>query len=66
MSDVLQVLPIYAFMLIPVWIPLGAALVGAVADAVSAPARMSRRRSVVPARREVSAGRPVPAGGTAR
>lgn len=66
MSDVLQVLPIYAFMLIPVWIPLGTAIVGAVADAIVAPVRPAARRFVVPARRGVSAGRPVPAGGTAR
>ncbi len=39
MSDLLQLLPIYTFMLIPLWIPLIAAAVGLVADAVKAPAK---------------------------
>lgn len=39
MSDLLQLLPIFTFMLIPVWIPLVAAAFGLVSDAVKAPSK---------------------------
>lgn len=62
MSDVLQILPIYAFMLIPVWIPLAAMSIGGLTDLV----RGASRRAA-PAHRTVSpVGPRVPAGGTAR
>lgn len=63
MSDLLQVLPIYAFMLIPVWIPLIAMTIGGLRDMLAAPARRTRQTVV----RTVShsAGRQVPAAGTA-
>jgi hypothetical protein len=62
MSDLLQILPIYAFMLIPVWIPLAAITIGALSDAIRGPVRR-----VAPARRAVrTAGPRVPAAGTAR
>ncbi|UUW91228.1 hypothetical protein ABFU82_21365 [Nocardioides sp. WV_118_6] len=32
MRDLLQLVPIYAFMLIPVWIPLAAVTIGALLD----------------------------------
>lgn len=65
MSDLMTMLPIFLFMLIPVWIPLATMAVGAIADAVKAPARLgsrvaSRDQAVTPA------GRRVPAAGIAR
>lgn len=39
MSDLLQLLPIFTFMLIPVWIPLVAAAFGLLSDAIKAPAK---------------------------
>lgn len=39
MSDLLQLLPIYTFMLIPVWIPVVAAVFGLASDAIKAPAK---------------------------
>lgn len=49
MSDLLQVLPIYAFMLIPVWIPLIAMTVGGLRDMITAPARRTSQARVQPA-----------------
>lgn len=51
MSDLLQLLPIYTFMLIPVWIPLVTAAFGLVSDAIKAPARavVHREAGVSPA-----------------
>ena len=43
MSDLLQLLPIYLFMLIPVWIPLATVALGAVSDALRAPGRVAGR-----------------------
>lgn len=43
MSDLLQLVPIFTFMLIPLWIPLIAAAVGLVADMVKAPAKAAAR-----------------------
>lgn len=40
MSDLMQLVPIFTFMLIPLWIPLVAAVVGLLADAVKAPAKV--------------------------
>ena len=62
MNDVLQLLPVYAFMLIPVWIPLTTALLGRVYDVLRAPVRRT------PARKAAlrPAGPRVPAAGTAR
>lgn len=70
MRDVMTLVPIFAFMLIPLWIPLAAMAFGALHDAVVAPARMARsaRRTAAaqPAHRAVSpAGPRVPAAGTA-
>ncbi|WP_182378770.1 hypothetical protein [Nocardioides sp. WS12] len=67
MSDLLQLLPIYAFMLIPVWIPLIAMTVGGLRDAISAPARRATAPRAAHAARAVSrsGGPRVPAAGTA-
>ncbi|MFC7504211.1 hypothetical protein ACOACQ_15310 [Nocardioides sp. CPCC 206347] len=62
MKDLLQVLPIYAFMLIPVWIPLIAMTVGGLRDMIAAPARRASQPAVRTVR---SAGPRVPAAGTA-
>lgn len=51
MSDLLQLLPIYAFMLIPVWIPIATMTVGAISDAVKAPARPAGHHRAVAAER---------------
>ena len=40
MNDLLQLVPMFAFMLIPVWIPLAAAAFGLVSDAIKAPAKV--------------------------
>ena len=45
MSDLLQVLPIYAFMLIPVWIPLIAMSLGGLSDLVAASSLRTSRAS---------------------
>lgn len=68
MRDVMTLVPIFAFMLIPVWIPLVAMVLGALHDAVAGPARLARRTTRQPAHRSsVSpAGPRVPAAGTAR
>lgn len=70
MSDLLTMLPIFLFMLIPVWIPLIAAAFGALADAVRAPGRSVARQEDAPARpaadRVSPAGRLAPAAETAR
>ena len=66
MSDLLQLLPIFTFMLIPVWIPLIAMVVGALSDLAKAPKKVAGARSAAPARSVSPAGRPVPAAGTAR
>ena len=74
MHDLMTLVPIFAFMLIPLWIPLAAMAFGALHDAVLAPARVARSsrsaRSARSARRtspEVSpVGPRVPAAGTAR
>lgn len=74
MRDLMTLVPIFAFMLIPLWIPLAAMAFGALHDAVVAPARMARRtaaRAAHPAppahRAAVSpVGPRVPAAGTAR
>lgn len=59
----MTLLPIYAFMLIPVWIPMIAMAIGGLTDAVQA----SRAAASHAARStSVSAGRPAPAAGTAR
>ncbi len=66
MKDLLQVLPIYAFMLIPVWIPLIAMTVGGLRDMIAAPARRASQPKVQPLGRTVSSAGPrVPAAGTA-
>lgn len=67
MSDLLPLLPIYAFMLIPVWIPLIAMTFGGLRDVIAAPARRTSRVTAQPAHaRTVSpAGPRVPAAGTA-
>ena len=39
MNDLLQLVPMFAFMLIPVWIPLVAAAFGLVSDTIKAPAK---------------------------
>ncbi|GAA4816326.1 hypothetical protein ACFQ0K_07875 [Nocardioides caeni] len=66
MSDLMTMLPIYAFMLIPVWIPVIAMTCGALADALRASRDTARGLAHAHPTRVVSAGRPVPAGGTAR
>jgi hypothetical protein len=72
MHDLMTLVPIFAFMLIPLWIPLAAMAFGALHDAVVAPARMARRtasaHAAQPANRaSVSpVGPRVPAAGTAR
>lgn len=71
MSDLLQLLPIYLFMLIPVWIPLATMTFGALHDAIAAPARRTgssraAQHRAVHAAREISpAGPRVHAAGTA-
>lgn len=71
MSDLLQLLPIYLFMLIPVWIPLITMTFGALHDAFSptrraASARAAAQHRAVPTVREISpAGPRVHAAGTA-
>lgn len=71
MRDVMTLVPIFAFMMIPLWIPLAAMVFGALHDAVVAPARSARsaRRTAAarPAHEAVSpVGPRVPAAGTAR
>ncbi|GAA3549787.1 hypothetical protein [Nocardioides daeguensis] len=72
MHDLMTLVPIFAFMLIPLWIPLAAMAFGALHDAVLAPARAARRTTTggvaQPAPRgAVNPGGPrVPAAGTAR
>lgn len=71
MSDLLQLVPIYAFMLIPVWIPLAAVLIGALSDVVRAPAKaVAHHQAAAPAhsagRRISPAGPRVAAAGTSR
>ena len=68
MHDLMTLVPIFAFMLIPLWIPLAAMAFGALHDAVVAPARVARvSRSARRTTQAVSpAGPPVPAAGTAR
>lgn len=71
MSDLLQLVPIYAFMLIPVWIPMAAVAFGALIDVVKAPAKVvAPHPSAAPAhsagRRISSAGPRVAAAGTSR
>lgn len=51
MSDLLQILPIFTFMLIPVWIPLVAAAFGLATDAIKAPARVASPGAARPAGR---------------
>jgi hypothetical protein len=41
MHDLMTLVPIFAFMLIPLWIPLAAMAFGALHDAVVAPARVA-------------------------
>ncbi|TNM38314.1 hypothetical protein FHP29_13645 [Nocardioides albidus] len=72
MRDLMTMVPIFAFMMIPLWIPLAAMVFGALHDLVAAPARAARRTPVgrPPARSahraEVSpAGPRVAAAGTA-
>ncbi|MCX6398821.1 MAG: hypothetical protein NTX33_02680 [Propionibacteriales bacterium] len=67
MTDLLQLLPIYLFMLIPVWIPLIAMTIGGLRDAISAPARRvaAQPRAGHAARKVSPAGPRVPAAGTA-
>lgn len=67
MSDLLQLLPIYAFMLIPVWIPLVTMTVGGLRDAIAAPARgtATQPRAAHAAQRVSPSGPRVPAAGTA-
>ncbi|MCR1781098.1 hypothetical protein KVF89_01005 [Nocardioides carbamazepini] len=74
MRDVMTLVPIFAFMLIPVWIPLVAMAFGALHDAVAAPARLARSARGITARPAHRApggsvspvGPRVPAAGTAR
>ena len=70
MNDLLQLVPIFAFMLIPVWIPLVAAAFGLVYDAIKAPARaVAHQGAARAAGRHAGvspAGPPVLAEGTAR
>lgn len=71
MNDLLQLLPIYTFMLIPVWIPLAAVLFGALSDLVKAPAKaVAHHQAAVPAhsagRRVSPVGPRVAAAGTSR
>ena len=70
MSDLLQLLPIYTFMLIPLWIPLVAVVVGALTDAVKAPAKAVAHHQAAPAhsagRRISPVGPQVAAAGTSR
>ncbi|MBM7517755.1 hypothetical protein [Nocardioides nitrophenolicus] len=61
----MTLVPIFAFMLIPLWIPLAAMAFGALHDAVAAPARLRRRTTTEPARVSPSGPR-VRAAGTAR
>ncbi len=49
MRDLMTLLPIFAFMMIPVWIPLVAMAFGALHDAVLAPAKLARRTTKAPA-----------------
>lgn len=48
MHDLMTLVPIFAFMLIPLWIPLAAMAFGALHDAVRVPARAARRTAVSP------------------
>lgn len=66
MSDLMQLVPIFAFMLIPVWIPLVAAAFGLVSDAIKAPARAVARAEGRQATHLSPAGPRVLAEGTAR
>lgn len=70
MSDLMTMLPIFAFMLIPVWIPVIAMTFGGLSDVVRASRSTASRVAHTPhhARRTapVSVGRPVPAAGTAQ
>ncbi|MDN5743562.1 MAG: hypothetical protein L0H31_00405 [Nocardioidaceae bacterium] len=45
MNSAMQIIPIFAFMLIPLAIPILAAAFGAVADVLKAPARITARPS---------------------
>ncbi|TQK68740.1 MULTISPECIES: hypothetical protein [unclassified Nocardioides] len=68
MRDLLTLVPIFAFMLIPLWIPLAAMAFGALHDVVAAPGRLARRTVAQPAHRAAISpvGPRVPAAGTAR
>lgn len=72
MHDLMTLVPIFAFMLIPLWIPLAAMAFGALHDAVVAPARAVRRTTAAhapqPAHRAAVSpvGPRVPAAGTAQ
>lgn len=69
MSDLMQLVPIFTFMLIPVWIPLVAAAFGLVSDAIKAPAKAVAHHGTAPAGRDASVspvGPRVLAEGTAR
>lgn len=65
MSDALQLLPIYLFMLIPVWIPLAATVFGTLSDLVRAPAKAAAaHREAAPARRSTVRATATPATAT--
>ncbi|GAA4084460.1 hypothetical protein ACFFOS_21695 [Nocardioides kongjuensis] len=66
MHDVMTLVPIFAFMLIPLWIPLAAMAFGALHDAVVAPARAARRTASAHRAPVSPVGPRVPAAGTAR
>lgn len=66
MSDLMQLVPIYTFMLIPVWIPLVSAAFGLVSDALKAPAKAVARADARHAGKLSPAGPRVLAEGTAR
>ena len=51
MSDLAKMLPIYLFMLIPVWIPLATMACGALVDAIKAPAKVGARTAAPAGRR---------------
>lgn len=62
----MTLLPIYAFMLIPVWIPIVAMLIGGVSDTVRASRTAATTAASTARAATVSGGRQVPAAGTAR
>ncbi len=66
MRDLMQLVPIFTFMLIPVWIPLVAAAFGLVSDAVKAPAKAVARADARHAGQVSPVGPRVLAEGTAR